>query len=148
EVVREKGRDDVESGPVRGQAIALGAFAGVAFACSAPPPPPPSLPTTSRVSGQVVEVDSTANRVVILDGGHRLAVSYGPETIIKKGVAALAPTDIHHGDRVVVSLAPEGVAEARVIAVAGSRPTRSPAPSQTPGPSPSGEASPNGGGSP
>jgi hypothetical protein len=131
-VVVQAARRDGKNGTRRSRSILIGATGGFLLACSASAPPVPAIPDDRRVSGKVLDVDPTAGRVVFLDAGRRLAVSYGPETIVKSGSVDLSPEDIRPGDRIVVSLDPDSLDQARVIAVAGPRPAKPPTPGEPP----------------
>lgn len=74
---------------------------------------------TARLAGNVLSVDPEASSVTILDAGHQHVLTVSPETTIRAGGDDRALTDLHRGDRVVITLADDDASRAARISIAG-----------------------------
>lgn len=74
---------------------------------------------TARLAGNVLSVDAAAGSVTILDAGKQHVLTVSPETTIRAAGDDRALTDLHRGDRVVITLADDDATRAARISVAG-----------------------------
>jgi hypothetical protein len=74
---------------------------------------------SKRLAGNVWSVDTEKQQFVLIDAGKQHVVHYSDTTVIKAGGSPKAVTDLHRGDRVVVTLDDGEEQHARLIAIAG-----------------------------
>jgi len=74
---------------------------------------------SSRIAGNVLKIDVESREVTLLDAGKQHVVRYSDETLVKAGATAKAVSDLHKGERVVVTIDDPETQHARLIAIAG-----------------------------
>ena len=98
----------------------LPAFAaGVAFALGVAAVTVDGRAATTRVVGNVLQIDLEKRELTILDAGRRHRIGFDDATQVRQGTVDRTISDLHRGDRVVITLDNDSAGLARRIAIAG-----------------------------